>query len=243
MTTKTAIITGGAKGIGAAITRQLASQGVQCLINYARDEKAAEQLTHEIKTAGGQAIAIQGDIGIPTTAAQLFDAAEAAFGAVDILINNAGSMQLSPLAKASDDAFESHSNINFGGTFYGMREAANRLRIGGRIVSISSSVVGLYQPGYGLYAASKAAVEAMTHVLAKEVGPRNITVNTVAPGPVETAFFLSGKSPEQITAISGMIPLGRLGQPSDIASVVAFLASEEGGWINGQTLRANGGIV
>jgi len=132
---------------------------------------------------------------------------------------------------------------NLGGMFRGMREAARRLRDGGRIISFSSSVVGLYQPAYGVYAATKAAVEALTHILAKELGPRGITVNAVAPGPVATDLFLTGKSDEVVSAIERMNPFGRLGTPEDIARVVAFLAGPDGGWVNGQVIRTNGGTI
>jgi len=173
----------------------------------------------------------------------LFDAAEGAFGGVDILVNNAAVMTLSPLIEVDDESFQVQVDTNLGGVFRGLREAGRRLRDGGRIVSFSSSVVGLYQPTYSVYAATKAAVEVLTHVFAKELGPRRITVNAVAPGPVETDLFLTGKSDEQVKAIVGMNPMRRLGQPEDIASVVAFLVSPEGAWINGQTIRANGGVI
>ncbi|YBV93759.1 SDR family oxidoreductase (plasmid) [Phyllobacteriaceae bacterium JZ32] len=240
---KTAIITGAGKGIGAAIARRLADDGCAVVVNYARDEAAARQVVQDIEEAGGKATAVQADIGNPSGMSALFNAAEAASGPVDILVNNAGMMRLSPLADATDADFDEHCAVNLGGTFRGMREGALRLRDGGRIISLSSSVVGFYQPGYGLYAATKAAVEAMTHVLAKELGPRGITVNAIAPGPVETDFFMRGKSEELVANITRMIPLGRLGRPDDIADIVAFLAGAESGWINGQTIRANGGAM
>lgn len=240
---KTAIVTGAGKGIGAEIARRLAEDGSAVVMNYVRDETTANKVVEDVEAASGKAIAVQADVGHPTGLSTLFDAAEAAFGQVDILVNNAGVMRLSPLAEASDADFDTQCAVNLGGTFRGMREGANRLRDGGRIISISSSVVGLYQPAYGLYAATKAAIEALTHVLAKELGPRGITVNAISPGPVETEFFLDGKSDELIGNIVKMIPLGRLGRPEDIADAVAFLAGPDGGWINGQTIRANGGAV
>jgi 3-oxoacyl-[acyl-carrier protein] reductase len=242
-TTKTAIVTGASKGIGAAIARRLARDGIAVVINYARGRAEAEELARAIEADGGKATAVQADIADPKGIAALFDAGETAFGGVDILINNAGIMKLSPIAQTDDAAFDAQVAINLGGVFRGMREGAKRLRDGGRIVNFSSSVVGLYQPGYGVYAATKAAVEAMTHILAKELGPRRITVNAVAPGPVETALFLDGKSEAQIEAIGKMIPLGRLGQPDDIAGVVSFLAGPDSFWVNGQVIRANGGVV
>lgn len=240
---RVAIVTGASKGIGAAIARRLAADGIAVLVNYASNRQAAEDLVATIESAGGTAIAAQADIAATTGIASLFDKAEAAFGGVDILVNNAGVMALSPIAEVDDAAFEAQLAINLGGAFRGMREAARRLRDDGRVINLSSSVVGLYQPGYGVYAASKAAVEAMTHVLAKELGGRRITVNAVAPGPVATALFTEGKSDEQIRAIAGMNPMRRLGQPDDIAAVVALLAGADAGWINGQVIRANGGVI
>jgi len=240
---KTAIVTGAGKGIGAAIARHLAENGCSVVVNYARDERAANGIVEDIMSKGGKAIAVQADVGAPTGMTTLFGTTEATFGQADILVNNAGMMRLSSLAEATDDDFETHCAVNLGGTFRGMREGAKRLSDGGRIVNLSSSVVGFYQPGYGLYAATKAAVEAMTHILAKELGPRRITVNAIAPGPIETELFLRGKSEDLIANITRMIPLGRLGRPEDIADAVCFLAGPESGWINGQIIRANGGAI
>jgi 3-oxoacyl-[acyl-carrier protein] reductase len=240
---RVAIVTGASRGIGAAMAQRLAHDGFAVVVNYARGREEAEQVTTAIEREGGRAVAVQADIGEASAVVSLFDAAEQAFGGVDVLVNNAGTMKLGALAEVADADFDRQVALNLGGVFRGMREAARRLRDGGRIISFSSSVVGLYQPGYGVYAASKAAVEAMTHILAKELGPRGITVNAVAPGPVETQFFLAGKSEDQVRAITGMNPLRRLGQPEDIARVVAFLASPEGGWVNGQVVRANGGVI
>jgi 3-oxoacyl-[acyl-carrier protein] reductase len=240
---RVAIVTGASKGIGAAIARHLARDGTAVVVNYASNAAAAAEVVADIERIGGRAIAVQADIGEPAAAQKLFDAATQAFGGVDILVNNAGVMELSPIAEATDASFERQLSANLGGVFRGMREAGRRLRDGGRIISFSSSVVGLYQPGYGVYAATKAAVEAMTHILAKELGSRGITVNAVAPGPVGTDLFLTGKSQEQVSAIARMNPLGRLGTPDDIARVVAFLAGPDGAWINGQVIRANGGVI
>ncbi|ESY81548.1 3-ketoacyl-ACP reductase [Mesorhizobium sp. LNHC220B00] len=241
--TKAAIVTGASKGIGAAIARRLARDGIAVVVNYARGQAEAEALVRAIEADGGKAIAVRADIADPAGIAKLFDAGEKAFGGIDILVNNAGIMKLSPIAQADDAFFDTQVAINLGGVFRGMREGAKRLRDGGRIVNFSSSVVGLYQPGYGVYAATKAAVEAMTHILAKELGARGITVNAVAPGPVETALFTDGKSAAQIEATAKMIPLGRLGQPDDIAGVVSFLAGPDSAWVNGQIIRANGGVI
>ncbi|KRB33457.1 3-ketoacyl-ACP reductase [Mesorhizobium sp. Root695] len=241
--TRTAIVTGASKGIGAAIARRLARDGVAVVVNYARGRAEAEAIVRSIEAGGGKAIAVQADVADPSGIAALFDAGEKAFGGIDILVNNAGIMKTSPIAQTDDASFDTQIAINLGGVFRGMREGARRLRDGGRIVNFSSSVVGLYQPGYGVYAATKAGVEAMTHILAKELGARRITVNAVAPGPIETALFMDGKSEAQIEAIGKMIPLGRLGQPDDIAGLVSFLAGPDSFWVNGQIIRANGGVV
>ena len=240
---RTAIITGASRGIGQAVARRLAGDGFACVVNYAGNAAEAERTAAEITAGGGRALAVRADVSDPAAVARLFDAAERAFGGVDVLVNNAGVMQLAPVAESDDALFDRQVAVNLKGTFNGLREAARRLRDGGRIVSFSSSVVGVYGPGYGVYAATKAAVEAMTHVLAKELGPRKITVNVVAPGPVATELFLGGKSDELVAAITKTIPLGRLGAPEDIARVVAFLAGPDGGWVTGQVLRANGGMI
>ena len=238
-----AIITGSSKGIGAAIAARLARDGFGVVVNYATGADAAEALVSRIEAEGGKAVAVKADVSDPAAVADLFDKAEAAFGGVDVLVNNAGIMKLGPIAETDDAVFDRHVAINLKGTFNGLREASRRLRDGGRIVSFSSSVVGLYQPTYGAYAATKGAVEAMTHILAKELGKRSITANAVAPGPVATELFLGDKSEDQVAAVTKMIPLDRLGEPEDIARIVAFLVGPEGGWINGQVLRANGGVV
>jgi len=240
---KVAIVTGASKGIGAAMALRLARDGIAVVVNYVRAAEAADQIVSAIEAEGGAAISVQADISTPEAMPALFGAAAQAFGGVDILINNAGMMTLSPIAQCDDAMFDALVAANFGGVFRGMREGARRLRDGGRIISVSSSVVGLYQPGYGIYAATKAAVEAMTHVLAKELGSRRITVNVIAPGPVETELFMTGKSEAQVAAITAMSPLGRIGQPDDIAGLAAFLAGPDSAWINGQVIRANGGVI
>ncbi len=203
------------------------------VINYAGDPAPADALVAKIEKTGRHALSYQADVSDAATVRRMFDAAVTNFGGVDVLVNNAGIMQLATIA--DDDAFfDRHVAVNLKGVFNGMREASKRLRNGGRIISFSSSVVGLYQPTYGIYAATKAGVEAMTHVLANEMRGRNITVNAVAPGPTATELFLKGKPQEAIDHLAKLAPLERLGQPQDIAAVVAFLAGPDAGWINGQ---------
>jgi 3-oxoacyl-[acyl-carrier protein] reductase len=240
---KVAIVTGASRGIGAAIARRLSSDGLAVVVNYAGSASAAAKLVQEIESAGGQAIAVQAEVSDPKAVRQLFISAEIAFGGVDVLVNNAGIMKLARFAEADDETFDQVVAINLKGVFNGLREAAQRLRDGGRIVNFSSSVVGLYQPTYGIYAATKAAVEAMTHILAKELGSRGITVNAVAPGPVATELFLADKDEAALESIKRMNPLGRLGEVEDIARVVSLLVDPDGGWINGQVVRANGGVI
>ncbi|AWN43457.1 SDR family oxidoreductase [Methylobacterium durans] len=240
---RVALVTGASRGIGAAIARRLARDGFTIVINFAGRVSEAEKLAASIEEAGGQALTAQADVSDPQAVARMWDAAEAAFGGVDILVNNAGIMRLAAVAAADEAVVDGQIAINLKGPINMMRLAAQRLRNGGRIINLSSSVVGLYQPTYGVYAATKAGVEALTHVLSKELRGRNITVNAIAPGPTTTALFLEGKPQASIDQLTKLAPLERLGQPEDIANTVAFLAGPEGGWINGQVLRANGGIV
>ncbi|WP_145591286.1 SDR family oxidoreductase [Yersinia rochesterensis] len=242
-TQQVAIVTGASRGIGAAIAERLAQEGYTVLINYSRADEEAEALVRKIQQAGGNALSAKGDISDSAAVVQLFAKAEAAFGGVDVLVNNAGIMSLSTIADSDDEHFDRQIAINLKGSFNGMREAAKRLRDGGRIVNFSTSVVGLKLEKYAVYAATKAAVETMTAILAKELRGRNITVNAVAPGPTATDLFLNGKSAELIEKMAKMAPLERLGTPEDIAAAVAFLVGKDGGWINGQVLRANGGLI
>jgi 3-oxoacyl-[acyl-carrier protein] reductase len=242
-THRTAIVTGASRGIGAAIAQRLARDGMAVIVNYAGDVKAAQAVVASIRSTGGSAEAVKADVSNPVAARSLFEAAEQAFGGVDVVVNNAGIMTLATIAASDDALFDRHIAVNLKGSFNMMREAATRLRRGGRIINFSSSVVGLLQPTYGVYAGTKAAVEAMTSVLAKELRGREITVNAIAPGPTATDLFLNGKSPELVERLAKLSPLERLGQPEDIAAAVAFLAGPDGAWINGQTLRANGGVI
>ena len=238
---RTAIITGASKGIGAAIAKQLADDGFQIVVNYSSSSEEAGDVVAGIAAAGGRAIAVRADVADAAAVTALFDRAEAEFGKVDVLVNNAGISKFSPLAEVSDEDFRQQVAVNLTGTFNGMREGARRVRDGGRIINLSTSIIGHYSPGNSVYAATKAAVEAMTHILAKELGPRGVTVNAVAPGPIATELLFKGRSEALIQRLINDIPLGRLGLPEDIAQIVSFLAGPQSGWVNGQIIRANGG--
>jgi len=237
---KVAIVTGASRGIGAAVAERLAADGFTVVINYSSDAKSAEALARKI---GGRALTAKADVSDVEAVRGMFDAAEAVFGGIDVVVNNAGIMKLAKIADSDDSLFDQQVAVNLKGTFNTLREAAKRLRDGGRIVNFSTSVVGTKLEDYGVYVATKAAVEMLTAVLSKELRARSITVNAVAPGPTATDLFLNGKSPELIDRFAKMNPLERLGTPRDIASAVAFLVGPDGSWINGQTLRANGGMV
>lgn len=240
-----AIVTGASRGIGAAIARRLANDGYKVVVNYAGRADEARAAVLSIEAAGGQAIAVQADVSDAAAVRAMFDQAEKTFGRVDVLVNNAGIMPptLPYLADTDDATFDRLFAVNVKGTFNALREAAQRLAQGGRIVNFSTSVIGLGLPGYAVYAATKSAVQTFTHIMARELRGKNITVNAIAPGPTATALFLDGKTPEVIERMSKMAPLERLGTPEDIANAVAFLVGGNAAWVNGQTLRANGGLV
>jgi len=238
-----AIVTGASRGIGAAIAERLARDGFTVVVNYAGNAEAAEALARSIEQAGGRALTAQADVADPAAVRRMFEAAETAFGGVDVVVNNAGIMQLARIADTDDALFDRTVAINLKGTFNVLREAAKRLRDGGRIINFSTSVVGTRLETYGAYTATKAAVEALTGILSKELRGRGISVNAVAPGPTGTDLFFNGKSPELVERLAKAAPLERLGTPEDIANVVSFLAGPQGGWVNGQVLRANGGLV
>ena len=237
------IVTGASRGIGAAIARRLSADGFAVAVNYASSASEAAALVEELSATGGAAIAVKANVAQADDVRRMFDTVEAQLGQVDALINNAGVLKTVPLADTSDALYDQSFDINVRGTFNTLREAASRIRNGGRIVNFSSTTLALNMPGYALYNATKSAVEAFTHVFAKELRGRGVTVNAVAPGPVATSLFLDGKTDEQIASFARMPPLERLGQPDDIASVVAFLVGADAGWINGQILRANGGVA
>ena len=241
--TKSAIVTGASRGIGSAIAERLAHDGFSAVVNYSGSEGDASALAKKINANGGRAITVQADVSKPEDVVRLFDATEKEFGGVDVLVNNAGIMALSSLATTDDATFDRVIAVNLKGTFNGLREAAKRLRPGGRIINFSTSVVGTKLETYGIYAATKSAIETLTAILSKELRGKSITVNAIAPGPTATDLFLRGKSQELIDRFAKMNPLERLGTPQDIAAVVAFLAGPDGAWVNGQVLRANGGMV
>lgn len=240
---KAAIVTGASRGIGRAVALRLAADGFAVVVNYAGNLAKAEEVVNEIKSAGGHAIAVQGDVASESDVKRLFETALKEFGQIDVVVNNAGTMSLSPIAKSDVEAFDKIIATNLRGTFLVLAQAAQHVAAGGRIIAFSSSVLAKSFPTYGPYIASKAGVEGLVHVLANELRGRNITVNVVAPGPVGTDLFLEGKSEEQIAQLSKLAPLERLGHPEDIAGVVSLLAGPDGGWINSQVIRANGGFA
>jgi 3-oxoacyl-[acyl-carrier protein] reductase len=238
-----AIVTGASRGIGAAVAQRLAKDGFAVAVNYASSSAEADALVTELTAAGAKAVAVKADVSNADDVRRMFETTEQQLGKVDVLVNNAGVLKTVPLADTSDALYDQTFDINVRGTFNTLREAAARMNDDGRIVNFSSTTLALNMPGYAIYNATKAAVESFTHVFAKELRGRNITVNAVAPGPIATSLFLDGKTEEQIQTFAKMPPLQRLGQPDDIASVVAFLAGPDAGWVNGQILRANGGIA
>lgn len=238
-----AIVTGASRGIGAAITRRLAADGFAVAVNYASSSQEADAIVAQLQAQGAKAIAVKADVSKADDVRRMYEITERELGKVDVLVNNAGVLKTVALAETSDALYDQTFDINVRGTFNTLREAAKRLNDGGRIINLSSTTLALNMPGYAVYNATKAAIESFTKVFAKELRGRNITVNAVAPGPIATSLFLDGKTEEQIQTFAKMPPLQRLGQPDDIASVVAFLAGPDSGWVNGQILRANGGVA
>jgi 3-oxoacyl-[acyl-carrier protein] reductase len=240
---RVAIVTGASRGIGRAIATRLAADGFSVVVNYASGASAADETVAAIISAGGRAVAVQADVADETAVAAMFDVAEAEFGGVDVVVNSAGRMALSTIAELDLDVLDALHRTNIRGAFVVAQQAARRLRDGGSFVGLSTSVVGTQFPTYGAYAASKSAVEGMILILARELRGRNVTVNAVAPGPTATDLFLDGKTEEQIETLAKVPPLERLGTPEDIASAVAFLVGPDGHWVNGQTIRSNGGMA
>lgn len=240
---KIILITGASRGIGAFTANLLAQQGHTIIVNYANNEQEANAVVTKIQASGGTASAFKANISQSNEVTQLFDYAIQTYGRVDVLINNAGILRLNKIEQLDDESIDQILAINIKGPVYTMREAAKRMAHGGKIINLSSSVVGLKLEGYGIYAASKAAIESLTAILAKELRGKNITVNAIAPGPTATELFLEGKSDELIAQLSKAAPLERLGTVEDIAAVLDFAVSDASNWVNAQVLRVNGGIV
>jgi 3-oxoacyl-[acyl-carrier protein] reductase len=240
---RVAIVTGGSRGIGRACVERLARDGYRVVVGYAGRVDDAEAAAEAARAAGGEAIAVQADVADADAVEALFERAESEFGGLDAVVHAAGKMTLAPLAEFDLEALDDLHRTNIRGTFVVDREAVRRIRDGGSIVNFSTSVIGLAFPTYSAYSASKGAVEAMTPVIARELRGRDVTVNAVAPGPTATALFLDGKDEATIQKLAAQPPLERLGTPEDLAEVVAFLAGPQGHWVNGQVVRANGGIV
>lgn len=240
---KAAIVTGASRGIGRDIALRLASDGFAVAIGYAGNQVQADAVVAEIQAKGGTAIAIRGNVADVDDVTRLFSSARDAFGRLDAVVSNAGIMSLAPIKVDNAEKLDQMLRTNVRGTFLVLAKAAEVLGDGGRIVALSTSVIARATPGYGPYIASKSAVESLVHVLANELRGRNITVNAVAPGPVATELFFNGKTEEQIMMLAKMSPMERLGQPLDIANAVSFLVGKDGGWINSQVVRVNGGFA
>jgi 3-oxoacyl-[acyl-carrier protein] reductase len=240
---KVILVTGASRGIGAAVVRKLSEEGASVIINYAGDKAAAEKLAGEVKAKGTDAIALQADISKSVEVKQLFDAAIAHFGRIDVLVNNAGIMIIKLLKDTTDEDFTRQFDVNVRGTFNTLREAATRLSDNGSIINFSSSNNRIMLPTYSTYAATKSAVEQLTRVFAKEVGTRGINVNSVSPGPTNTELFTKGKSEEVINHLASLSAFNRIGEPEDIARIVAFLASDDAKWISAQNIGINGAMA
>lgn len=240
---KTAIVTGASRGIGRAIALKLGQSGASVVVNYANNAKAADEVVSQITESGGQAVSVRADMQKISEIKALFDAAERHFGSIDILVNNAGIALFEKIADITEKAFDDSFALNVKGLFFACQQAAQKMTDGGKIINISSSVTKMMLPDYGVYAATKGAVEQITKVLAKELGHRKIAVNAISPGPVDTELFRQGKTEQQIQNLADMAAFGRIGTPGDIAGAVALLVSGEAGWISGQNLCVNGGFA
>jgi 3-oxoacyl-[acyl-carrier protein] reductase len=240
---KVALVTGASRGIGRAIAMRLGKDGASVVVNYSGNHESARETVSAIEAMSARAVAVQGDVGKVGDIELLFDVAFEHFGRLDILVNNAGVMFNKPVADVVEEEFDRIFAVNVKGTFFACQQAAKRMADGGRIINFSSSTTAMMLPTYGAYVATKGAVEQMSHVLAKELGSRGITVNVISPGPTDTELFGQGKSEQDKQRFAQIAALGRLGQPKDIAGVVALLVSDDASWITGQNIRANGGII
>ncbi|ETZ24712.1 SDR family oxidoreductase [Pedobacter sp. V48] len=240
---KVILVTGASRGIGASIAHKLASAGAKVIVNYAGGKAAAEQTVSDIIKQGGDAIAIQADVSNTAAVKTMFDIAINHYGRIDVLVNNAGIMINKLLKDTTDEDFALQFDINVKGTFNTMREAATRLSDNGSIINFSTSVNRIMLPTYSTYVATKAAVEQLTRVFSKEVGCRGINVNSISPGPTNTELFTKGKPQEVIDRLASLSAFNRIGEPEDIAQVVAFLAGDEAKWITAQNIGVNGGMA
>ncbi len=240
---KVALVTGASRGIGRAIAMRLGHDGAAVVVNYSGNHSAARETVAAIEAASGRALAVQGDVGKVGDIQLLFDATFDHFGGLNILVNNAGVMFNKPVAEVTEEEYDRIFAVNVKGTFFACQQAAKRMSDGGRIINFSSSTTVMMLPTYGAYVATKGAVEQLTHILAKELGSRGITVNVISPGPTDTELFGQGKTEQDKQRFTQLAALGRLGQPEDIAAVVALLVSDDANWITGQNIRANGGTI
>ncbi len=240
---QTAVVTGGSRGIGRAVSKQLGLLGASVVVNYMQDEGSALEVVASIEEQGGRALAVKADMRKVVEIVQLVDTAIREFGTFDILVNNAGVANYKKIEDFPEEEFDDIFDINVKGLFFACQQAAKKMQNGGSIINLGSSVTKVMMPTYGAYGATKGAVEQITKVLAKELGPRKIRVNTISPGPVDTELFRAGKSEEQIGFLAQMAAFGRLGTPEDIADLVALLVSKQAGWITGQNICANGGFI
>ncbi len=239
---KTAIVTGASRGIGRQIAIQLADAGMNVIVNYASSREKAVEVVELIQQAGGEATAIHADVSKVSEVERLFSETLELYGAIDVLVNNAGMMKTLPLDQVTEDDFDQHMALNVKGTYFACQQAMLHMQEGGTIINFSTSVSGAMLPGYSLYGATKGAVEQLTRQLAKEFGPKGITINSIAPGQVATDLFLNGKSEELVDSFRRMNAFGRLGEPEDIANAVELLVSDKARWITGQTILVNGGF-
>jgi 3-oxoacyl-[acyl-carrier protein] reductase len=240
---KIALVTGSSRGIGRAMVERLSRDGATVVVNYVSRAEKAQEVAAAVKAGGGTAVALQADVSRFEDIQRLFNRTVEHFGRLDILVNNAGIRITKNVTEIEEEEFDRLFAINVKGTFFSCQLAARRLSDGGRIINVSSAVTKMMLPGYSIYAASKAAVDQITRTLSKELGGRNITVNAVCPGPVDTELLREGRTKEQIQQMAQMAALGRIGRVEDIADVVAFLASDEARWITGQCIHVNGGYI
>jgi 3-oxoacyl-[acyl-carrier protein] reductase len=242
---KVAVVTGASKGIGAGIAKSLAAEGARVVVNYASSKEGADRVVAEIEKAGGKALAVKGDVSKASDVERIFAQTEKAFGRLDVLVNNAAIYQFAPIEEITEEHFHKQFNTNVMGVILATREAVKHFGDnGGSVINIGSSASQMTPPATTVYSATKSAVDAVTRVLAKELGPRKIRVNSINPGPVETEGLHSAGILESdfLKQMVAQTPLGRMAQPADIAPIAVFLASDDSGWVTGETLAAAGGL-